>query len=166
MRSNWFATALLVAAGVSGFYVAGDVSPARAQDGGKAVAGTLTCRSQGSVGLILGSKEALDCAFQPTNGRRQRYAGTITRIGIDLGVRGATTMVWTVLVSTGGLREGALSGQYAGVSSDVSVGIGGGANLLVGGSNSSVSLQPLSVQGQTGLNVAAGVSGLTLRHLR
>jgi hypothetical protein len=166
MKSSWLRVALLVAAGTGGFHLAGEAGLARAQDGGKAVAGTLTCRSQGSVGLIVGSKEALECAFQPTSGRRQRYAGTITRIGVDLGVRGASTMVWTVLLSTGGLSEGALNGQYGGVSSDVSVGVGGGANILVGGSNRSVSLQPLSVQGQTGLNVAAGVSGLMLRQVR
>jgi hypothetical protein len=167
MKSRTLHTALVLSAGIVTGLLNGSYTPANAQQGGKAVAGTLTCRSAGSVGLIVGSKESLDCRFQSTSSRRsENYAGTITRIGIDIGVRGANTLVWTVLFSSAELPAGSLSGNYAGVSSDVSVGIGGGANLLVGGSQSAVSLQPLSVQGQTGLNVAAGVSGLTLRLAR
>ncbi|MGQ0457530.1 MAG: DUF992 domain-containing protein [Hyphomicrobium sp.] len=128
------------------------------------VAGTLTCQGQGTVGMILGSKEELSCAYEPAGGGgAQRYQATITKFGIDIGVKGASTLIWTVLGSTNGLPRGALAGQYAGVSADASVGIGGGANALVGGSNESVVLQPLSVQGQTGLNLAVGVSELTLR---
>jgi hypothetical protein len=137
-----------------------------AQQSGQPVAGTLTCEAKGTVGLIVGSKQALSCAFTPTKGALQNYAGTLTKVGIDLGIRGASTMVWTVLFSSGAVPAGALAGQYGGISADASVGVGGGANILVGGSKNSVSLQPLSVQGQAGLNVAAGVSGLTLEHVR
>lgn len=126
-------------------------------------AGTLTCKGKGSVGMILGSKHALSCVFSPAGGGpRQTYAATITKVGIDVGVTGPTTMVWTVLYSTQSVPSGALAGTYAGASAGASVGIGGGANVLVGGSKNSVGLQPVSVQGQTGLNLAVGVSELSL----
>jgi hypothetical protein len=131
----------------------------------KIVSGTLTCKGKGSVGLIIGSKETLTCTYAPAgNSPPQSYTATITKIGLDVGVKGASTMVWTVLYSTSDLPAEALAGKYAGVSADASVGIGGGANVLLGGSNSAVTLQPLSVQGQAGLNLAVGVSGLTLQH--
>lgn len=128
------------------------------------VAGTLTCYGQGSIGNIIGSKQTLRCSFNPEGpGRNARYAATITRVGVDIGVTGQSTMVWTVLASTNQLPRGALTGTYGGVSADASVGVGGGANALVGGSNKSIVLQPLSVKGQTGLNLAVGVAELSLR---
>ncbi|MGI9426861.1 MAG: DUF992 domain-containing protein [Hyphomicrobiaceae bacterium] len=128
------------------------------------VAGTLTCEGQGSVGLILGSQERLRCAYTPAGGGRTlRYDGTITRVGLDVGVRGKSVMIWTVLGSTSQLPGTALGGSFAGVSADVAAGIGAGANVLVGGNNNSVVLQPLSVKAATGVNLAIGVSGLNLR---
>jgi hypothetical protein len=139
-------------------------APARSETA-KLVAGTLTCKGKGSVGLIIGSKQTLACSYQPANKTSAAsYTATITKIGLDVGVKGASTMVWTVLSSTSDLPAAALDGKYAGVSADASVGVGGGANILVGGSKDSVVLQPLSVQGQTGLNLAVGVSGLSLKH--
>lgn len=130
----------------------------------KAVAGTLTCKGEGSVGMILGSKQELGCSYKPVGGGpSQRYRATITKIGLDIGATGPTTLVWTVLGSTTAFEEGALVGQYGGLSAEASVGIGGGANALVGGSSQSVVLQPLSVQGQTGVNLAVGVAELTIR---
>ena len=100
----------------------------------KLVAGTLTCYGQGSIGAIIGSKQTLRCSFNPAGpGRNARYAATITRVGVDIGVTGQSTMIWTVLASTDPLPRGALNGNYGGVSADASVGIGGGANALVGG---------------------------------
>ena len=125
--------------------------------------GTLTCKGKGAVGLILGSKEKLSCVYQPSSGgEKQYYDGTITRVGLDVGVRGGSVMVWGVLGSTEQLPGEALGGTFAGASGDVSAGIGGGANLLVGGNKKSVTLQPLSVKGQTGVNLALGVAGLKL----
>jgi hypothetical protein len=152
-------------AGTAASLLAGILAPAVAQSP-KLVAGTLTCQGKGTVGLVLGSQEMLSCKYAPTNGPQQSYSATITKIGLDIGVKGASTMVWTVLHSTTSVPAGALAGQYGGVSADASVAVGGGASVLVGGSNNSVSLQPLSVQGQTGLNLAVGVSGLTLTHVR
>ena len=130
---------------------------------GKVVAGTLTCKSGGGVGLIVGSKQNMRCRFHPAGGgRSQAYHGSITKIGLDVGIKGPSVLVWTVLSATSTLPRHALEGSYGGVSADASIGIGAGANALVGGSSRSVVLQPLSVQGETGLNVAIGVSGLTL----
>ncbi|MGH6931316.1 MAG: DUF992 domain-containing protein [Dongiaceae bacterium] len=134
-------------------------------EGAKIVAGTLTCKGKGSIGLIIGSKETLTCTYMPAgNTPAQSYTATITTIGLDIGVKGASTMVWTVLSSTTDLPGEVLAGKYAGVSAEASIGVGGGANVLVGGSKDAVVLQPLSVQGQVGLNLAVGVSGLSLKH--
>jgi hypothetical protein len=133
-----------------------------AQDA-RLVAGTLTCRGNGSVGLILGSSQRMSCEFQRVRGGAAvSYTARITRIGLDLGVKGRNTMVWTVLSSTDNPATGALAGRYAGVAANAAVGVGLGANALIGGSSNSIVLQPLSVQVQTGVNVAVGVKGLTL----
>lgn len=130
----------------------------------KLVAGTLTCTGKGSIGSIVGSKQALSCSFNPEGpGRNARYLATITRIGVDIGVTGASTMVWTVLATTSSVPNGALEGTYGGIAADASVVIGGGANALVGGSDKSIVLQPLSVKGQTGVNLAVGVAELSLQ---
>ena len=127
------------------------------------VAGTLTCHGRGSIGLILGSRQHLTCSYAPQgNGQHERYAARITRLGLDIGVKGRGVLVWTVLGSTANLPAGALTGKFVGVSANASVGVGVGANALVGGNGNSIILQPLSVQAQTGLNVAAGVAGLRL----
>lgn len=131
-----------------------------------AAAGVLTCKGQDSIGLIVGSMQTLACTFEPTGmGPKQSYSATVTKIGLDIGVKGESTMVWTVLFSTGKLPDGALAGHFVGVSADASIGVGGGTNILLGGSNKSIALQPLSVQGQTGLNLAVGVSGMTLEFI-
>jgi hypothetical protein len=125
--------------------------------------GTLTCKGKGGIGLILGSKETLRCTYAPSGkGPKRSFSGTLTRIGLDVGVKGKSTMVWAVLGSTTALPGEALGGTFAGVSADVAVGIGAGANVLIGGNKNSVVLQPLSIKGQTGLNLAVGVSSLKL----
>ncbi len=155
-RAATVAAGLLAAMAVS-------AAPASAQNA-KPVAGTLTCKSKGSVGLILGSKEGLSCSYNPAGkAPPQPYSGTLTKYGLDLGVSGETIMIWTILGSSSELPDGALAGNYAGVSAEAAVGLGVGANALVGGSKNSIVLQPLSVEGQTGLNVAVGVAELTLR---
>lgn len=156
ISKSWTAAAIALAA-MAGFAVGG----AQAQTS-KIVAGTLTCSSEGGVGLILGSKQTLICDYKAANGASQRYDGTITKYGLDLGVKGASVLIWTVLGSTTEMPSGALAGTYGGVSADVAVGIGAGVNALVGGSENSVVLQPISVQGEQGLNIAAGVSELRL----
>lgn len=141
--------------------------PAQAQtETAKVVAGTLTCEGHGTVGMIVGSKETLDCTYAPAGGgAKHRFSGSTTRVGIDVGVRGKSVMIWTVLGSTTKLPSERLGGTYGGVSADVAAGIGAGANVLLGGNNKSIVLQPLSVKGETGLNIAVGVSSLKLHPL-
>ena len=132
-------------------------------DEAKVVAGTLTCQGKGSVGLILGSKQSPTCKLNPAGKTPPHaYRATITKIGLDIGVKGPSVMVWTVLSATSELPAGALAGKYVGVSAEASVALGAGANALLGGSKNSVVLQPVSVQGQAGLNLAVGVAGLSL----
>jgi Protein of unknown function (DUF992) len=136
--------------------------PAQAQSTIKA--GTLTCTGGEGVGLILGSQKTYNCRFSPSASRRgETYRATVTRLGVDVGVTGKTTMVWTVLAATDKLAPRALAGGYGGAAADASIGAGGGAKALVGGSQSSIVLQPVSVQGQTGINLAVGVAGMSLQ---
>jgi hypothetical protein len=125
-------------------------------------AGVLTCDVSAGLGLILGSQKEVSCTYAPTgSGRREDYGGTITKFGLDVGVIGGGVMVWEVFTRTVA-GPGFLAGDYVGVSGEASVGAGLGANVLVGGSNRTVTLQPLSVQGQIGLNFAVGVAALHL----
>ena len=134
-----------------------------AQQANQAKAGVLTCRTSASLGLIVGSHQKLACRFTPdAGGPPEAYSGHINRLGLDLGVRAGGAMVWAVLAPTTGMHHGALAGTYVGGSGSVSVGLGANANVLVGGSHRSVALQPLSVEGQVGVNLALGVAGLTL----
>jgi Protein of unknown function (DUF992) len=129
-------------------------------------AGTLTCDISGGIGLIITSHKDLTCMFTPSEpGPREVYVGGISKFGLDLGATAGGEMVWAVYAPTT-RRFGALAGEYAGASAEATVGAGLGANVLVGGSNRTVALQPLSVQGQAGLNVAAGVAELILRPAR
>ena len=125
--------------------------------------GTLVCTGGEGVGLILGSKKSYDCNLSLLNGGKQPYSASVTKIGIDIGVTGKTTMVWTVLSAKSPSSNRALAGSYVGVDADVSLGLGAGVKVLVGGSDNSFTLQPVSVQGETGVNLAAGVAELTLK---
>ena len=130
----------------------------------KAVVGNLTCTGGAGVGLILGSKKTYTCSFKPIDGRpAHSYSATVTKLGVDIGITGNSVIIWTVLASGPQVQPGFLAGQYAGVAADVALGVGGGAKVLVGGSSKSIVLQPLSIQGQTGVNLAVGVSGMTIR---
>lgn len=140
-------------------------APAAAQDA-KVVAGTLTCEGQGTVGMVIGSKEELVCKYEPVGGGPvHRFAGSTTRVGLDVGIRGKSVMIWTVLGSTTQVPGERLKGNFAGVSADVAAGLGVGANVLLGGNNKSIVLQPVSVKGEVGLNVALGIAALSLTPL-
>ena len=129
-------------------------------------AGNLSCDVSAGIGLIVGSQRQVYCTFTPTqNGPVETYTGSITRVGLDLGATSGGVMVWMVYSPTS-RPAGALAGAYAGASAEASLVAGLGANVLVGGNDRSVALQPLSVQGQTGVNIAAGVAGLELKFVR
>ena len=157
-RFSIAATALATAVALAG--------PAPAQAQHRAKVGTLTCDISGGFGLIIGSEKEVKCLFTPsTPGPREVYVGVIRKFGLDLGATAGGEMVWSVYAPTTG-RIAALAGSYTGTTAEATVGAGIGANVLVGGSDRTVALQPLSVQGQTGLNVAAGVADLELRPVR
>jgi len=140
--------------------------PAAAQAPSRVKAGTLTCDISAGVGLIIASQKEVQCLFTPAEpGPREVYVGVIRKFGVDIGATAGGEMVWSVYAPTTG-RIATLTGSYAGVSGEATVGAGVGANVLVGGSNRTVALQPVSVQGQAGLNVAAGVTDLELRPVR
>jgi hypothetical protein len=125
-------------------------------------AGVLTCDVSEGMGYIIGSQKLLSCSFNPDGeGRREGYDGSITKFGLDLGLTRSSRMVWVVFTNTVA-GPGFLSGDYFGASGEATVGAGLGANVLLGGSNRTVTLQPLSLSGQTGLNVAVGVAALRL----
>jgi len=125
--------------------------------------GVLECQGGQNVGFIVGSVTQLDCVFRSEGRRPEGYTATIRRIGVDLGFTEQTQFSWAVSAPSMRLPPGALEGAYGGVGANASVGIGFGGNFLVGGPGNAYGLQPISVQGQTGLNVAAGVAGIELQ---
>ncbi len=139
---------------------------ASAQSPNRTKVGTLTCDISGGIGMIIASKKSVTCMFTPSQpGPREVYTGSITKFGLDVGATSGGEMIWTVFAPSN-KKFGALAGQYGGASAEATVGAGVGANVLVGGSDRTVTLQPVSVQGQAGLNLAVGVAGLELRPAR
>lgn len=127
-------------------------------------AGTLECNISGGVGLVFVEKQEMRCTYRPASGKApESYVGKIVEVGIALGATAGGVMVWGVLAAEHDIARGALAGTYAGVSANASIGIGGGANVLIGGTGRAFVLQPLSLEGQLGLNVAGGVTTVTLR---
>jgi hypothetical protein len=135
--------------------------PAQADTGVKL--GMLVCDVSGSIGLILGGTESAACTFQGPNGT-ENYKGRITQVGIDIGVTAGAVMSWAVF-APGQVGRGALAGTYAGATAEASFAVGLGANVLVGGSQNSIALQPVSVEGSAGVNVAAGLASFKLEYV-
>ena len=124
--------------------------------------GALTCDVAPGVGLIIGSNKSMSCQYQSVDGWSERYSGNIIIIGADIGVTDTKTIAWAVWAPVNQSGRGALAGGYAGATAEVTLAAGVGTNVLVGGFQNSFMLQPVSVSGQTGANVAAGVSGIQL----
>lgn len=140
------------------------VGPADAQQ--RIQVGQLTCSLSSSVGFVVGSQRNVNCIFKGQPGEPdEAYTGTLNRIGIDIGVTGGGVIIWAVFADTN-RYAGMLTGKYGGATAEASVAVGLGANVLVGGSHNTVALQPLSLQGQVGLNVGAGISELDLHPVR
>jgi hypothetical protein len=134
-----------------------------ALDSKRSQIGTLSCDVAPSIGFIIGSQQQLTCGFNSRSGLREAYTGTITRLGLDIGFSAGGKLVWGVLARTKDLGARALVGSYVGGSGDISLGMGVGANALVGGSNRTIALQPVSIKGQVGANLALGVAGMALQ---
>src|SRR5262245_52885106 len=126
-------------------------------------AGILDCDVSAGVGMIFSEKQTMKCVFKAMRGGQiDHYSGKIKEVGLALGATAGGVMVWSVISAEKGVPNGALAGTYSGLSVDASVGLGLGENVLIGGSNRAFMLQPTSYEGQVGLNVAAGVTTITL----
>jgi hypothetical protein len=125
--------------------------------------GLLECTVEGGVGMLLGSSKKMTCEYTHTDDTIEKYTGKIDKLGLDIGVTGESYMKWIVFTPLGNaVGDYALSGVYRGVSAEASLGIGLGANALIGGSDKQIGLQPLSIEGKTGLNLAVGLAAMTL----
>jgi hypothetical protein len=153
-----FASAIALAASI-----AAATSPAAAQS--RVEAGMLECGGT-TASFILGSVTELRCTFRPSGGGAEPYTATIRRVGVDVALPANVGMAWAVFAPTRRIGPGDLAGTYGGASASATAVVGVGANALVGGSNNTIALQPVSLQGQTGLGVAAGVAGMELRAAR
>jgi hypothetical protein len=140
------------------------LSPATVSAGGGVNIGSLNCTVEGGFGLILGSSKGMECIFHPAGGGPpEHYVGSVKKLGIDIGVTNEAFVGWLVF-APGAVDPDALEGTYVGATAQATVVLGLGANVLVGGFHKSIALQPVSVQGQTGLNVAAGIGWLDLEY--
>jgi len=139
-------------------------NPDTASAQARARLGVLDCDISGGIGLIIASKKDVTCTYSPAASEpRQIYVGSISKFGLDIGATSRGRMVWTVYSGTRDPGPISLAGRYGGATAEATIGAGLGANVLVGGSNRTIALQPVSVQGQSGLNLAVGVAGLRLR---
>ncbi len=156
--------AVVLAAGASSAR-AQAAAPAAAPASGSATvrAGYLTCHVASGWGFIFGSSRKLNCAYALQPGYTEYYTGSITKFGADIGYLQSGVIMWAVLAPTTNLGQGALAGHYGGATASAAVGVGAGANVLVGGFKDSLALQPVSIEGQNGLNVAAGVVEMSLK---
>ena len=125
-------------------------------------AGVLTCHESSGWGFIIGSSRELSCTFSHPNGPPEHYSGKVSQFGVDIGYQASAVIVWGVVAAQANLAPGSLAGDYGGVTGSASIGAGLGANVLVGGSGQQIALQPVSVEGNTGLNVAGGIAGMSL----
>jgi len=157
MKSLKILTAVLGLAAMSGVASAQEATR-------EAQVGLLSCGVEGGVGFIIGSRKSLTCVFERSDGLPDEvYTGVISKFGIDIGQTTASNISWAVFAPSKAVEtSGRLVGGYGGVSAEATVGVGVGANALIGGFDKSVALQPISLQTQTGVNVAAAVSSLTL----
>ena len=158
--SRFFQIAIAAAAAALPLFAA--TAPAEAQSGIKT--GSLVCNVSGGLGYLVGSRKAVHCTFTGVRGFSEHYIGHVTKVGLDIGATSGGQIVWAVFEPTE--HHGTLGGSYGGVTAQATIGAGLGANALIGGSGNSIALQPFSVEGQTGLNLAAGVGGLELTRTR
>ena len=135
---------------------------ARTEGGVKA--GVLTCNVSSGWGLVFGSSRDLKCVYAHDHGSGENYVGTIRKFGVDIGYQAGGVIAWTVIAPTNDVGKGALAGDYGGVAGSATAGVGVGANVLTGGFKESFALQPVSVEGNTGLNVAGGIAQITLQY--
>jgi hypothetical protein len=154
---------LVLTAGLAAVLIG--VSPPAAQSASAGVKiGVLSCKVNGGWGYVLGSSRRADCNYTPIDGLTEYYTGDITKFGVDIGYTQGGTLVWGVIAPSSDVEAGALAGVYGGVTAGASLGVGLGANAMLGGFRNSIALQPLSLEGNAGVNLAAGVGSIRLSH--
>jgi Protein of unknown function (DUF992) len=154
----------LLLAGAAIIMLATSIAGAKAQQPMTRVqVGVLECRGGTSIGFIVGSVTNLGCVLRTEGMPEDRYIATIRKVGLDLGITTESALAWGVYAPVARLGPGDLAGDYAGAQGSATLGVGVGGNVLVGGSANSIALQPLSVQGQLGISLAAGLESLELR---
>ena len=138
--------------------------PSAAQSPNWTQIGMLNCRLNPSIGFIIAGHQTMECRFtQNAPFPPQAYEGALNTVGLDIGISAGGALAWAVFAPTAGAPAGALAGEYVGASGDIGIGVGVGANVLLGGSARTFALQPLSVEGSVAVNAVLGVSGLKLR---
>ena len=140
------------------------LTPARAADTTVKV-GMITCHVSSGWGFVFGSTRDLRCVFTG-GGRTENYAGKISKFGVDIGYQQSGVLLWAVFAPSTDLKAGALTGSYGGLTAGAAAGVGGNANVLVGGSTKSISLQPVSIEGDKGINLAVGIAAISLKYQR
>jgi hypothetical protein len=153
-----FMGAAILAVGVSAVGTGADAQ------GGGVRAGVLTCYVDSGWGFVFGSSHNVRCNFRPNEQHGEHYAGSISKFGVDIGYQEGGVIVWAVLAPTGTLAPGSLAGTYVGATAGATVGVGAAANALIGGSGNSITLQPVSLEGMQGVNVAAGIGAISLSY--
>jgi len=154
----------MIAAAAALLFLTVAAVPAHAAENVTVKTGYLTCHEAGGWGFIIGSSHKLRCTYTSNSHRTEYYTGSISKFGADIGYLQSAVILWAVAAPTNDLDPGALAGDYAGAQASLALGVGAGANVLVGGFKKSIALQPVSVEGQNGLNVAAGIAEMNLHY--
>jgi hypothetical protein len=160
---DYFMRRSLILAAAAFATLASSIGGAHAQQAQRVQVGVLECRGGASVGFIVGSVTNLGCVLRADGMAEDRYIATIRKVGLDLGITQESALAWGVFAPVNRLGPGDLAGNYAGAQGSATLGVGVGGNVLVGGSANSIALQPLSLQGQVGVSIAAGLEALELR---
>jgi hypothetical protein len=161
-RSNMMRNKSMLKAGLAAIVVMALAPAAHAADDGVNI-GTLECRVDDGWGHVIASNRDMNCVFRPVDGGAEHYTGELSRYGVDIGYTSNATLIWAVFAPTSDMKRGALEGDYGGASAQATLGVGLGANVLIGGFDRSIALQPVSVEGNTGVALAAGIGVITLR---
>ncbi|MGR3503422.1 DUF992 domain-containing protein [Pseudaestuariivita sp.] len=125
--------------------------------------GKLECTVAGGFGLLLGSSKKADCRFIAEDGTERFYDGKLKKLGVDVGISDESFMSWVVYSpKDSAVSDDPITGEFVGFSADAALGIGLGANALIGSTQKNVGLQPLRIEGKKGLNLAVGMTSLEL----
>lgn len=128
--------------------------------------GTLTCKTVPGTRTTLLVHSSVDVScFYKEGLVEEKYKGESgIALGVDLNIKQNETLLWAVFAPASDVsaKNYALAGKYTGAKASATVGVGVGANVLIGGGKKSFTLQPVSLTGATGVGVAGGLGYLYL----